>query len=322
MDGSSIKIKGDFMSKWLNNDKFEKFKNERLNDNERDDSVSFARKWRNPKMGTLSKPKEYILRLLPDPDGEFYTKIKYHMFQSGESWNFIMCPKTHDQDAYCPWCQITQLLYNGSTADKKKAKDYKRKEKFVGNIFIIKDPRDVDEQDDERKVKGKTFLYEFPAVVEQQIKKELVDSENGWGQAIFDPEEGYNMILRIGAKKADANKKVWPDYGQSTFAKRPTSIGETDEEVEEIMETVQSINEYIENSMWDTDKHEQVLKSEMLWEDVEDDFLRNMGKPTENVDEKEEIPKSPQKEEKKKEESIPTSDEISDDELLAELDNM
>ncbi len=264
------------MSKWVNTEKFEEFREERENDNSTEKQVSFARKWKNPQMGTINKPNEYHLRMLPDTDGNFYKKMMYHMFQSGESWYFIMCPKTHGMDNYCPWCAVTQLLYQGSTADKKKAGQLKRKEKFVGNTYIVKDPRDANEQDPEKHFTGNTYLYEFPGVVEGQIKKEITDTENGWGYVIFDPAEGHNMILRIGAKKPDANKKTWPDYTQSTFAKKPTALADTDEGIEEIMETVQSLTEYLDNSMKSTEEHEEILRSEMLWDDVEEEFERHM----------------------------------------------
>jgi hypothetical protein len=263
------------MSKWVNTEKFDDFREERENDKQKENPITFARKYPNPKMGDQNRPHEYHLRLLPDPDGNFYKKYFYHMFQSGESWHYIVCPKTHGMDNYCPWCAITQLLYQGSSADKKKASQYKRRDRYVGNVFVEKDPRDANENDPEKKFAGKTFLYEFPATVEGQIRKEITDTENGWGYVIFDPEEGHNLILRIGAKKPDPNGKVWPDYSQTTFAKRPSAIADSDTEIEEIMESVQSIDEYIENSMWEADAHENLLKSEMVWEDVEDDFCRH-----------------------------------------------
>jgi len=220
---------------------------------------------------------------LSDLKGNFYKKIYYHMFQSGETWNFIMCPKTKDFECYCPWCALTQLLYQGSDSDKKRAYLYKRKEKFVGNVFVVKDPRDVDESDPDRLLQGKTFLYEFPSVVEQLIKKEVTDVENGWGYKIFDPEDGHNLIISIGAKKPDKNKKVWPDYSLTTFSKRPSSIGE---DVDGIMETTQDITEYVENSMKTNEEHAEILKSEMVFDDVKDQFERFMpvGKDEENKD--------------------------------------
>ena len=73
------------MSKWVNTDKFEQFKNERANDtSDVKTDITYARKYPNPKMGTINKPKEYHIRLLPDLKGNFYKKMYYHMFQSGE----------------------------------------------------------------------------------------------------------------------------------------------------------------------------------------------------------------------------------------------
>lgn len=266
------------MSKWVNTEKFEQFKEERSNDNtEKKSEVTFARKWINPVMGSLGKPKEYHIRLLPDTKGNFYKKFHYHMFQSGESWKFILCPKTHNFDNYCPWCQLTQLLYQGSDADKARAQAYKRKDKFVGNIFVVKDPRDVDQQDSDKHFTGKTFLYEFPATIEQLIKKEITDTENGWGYKIFDPENGHNLIVSIGAKKPDKAGKVWPDYSLTTFAKKPSSIGD---DVDGIMETTQDIMEYVEASMKSPEEHAEILKAELVYDDVKDQFERHMLKGT------------------------------------------
>jgi hypothetical protein len=318
------------MSKWVNTEKFDEFREERAEDKTPESNQTFARKWRNPAMGTQAKPNEYQVRMLPDPEGNFYKKYFYHMFKSGESWSFIMCPKTNGMDEYCPWCAITQLLYQGSTADKKKAAQYKRKEKYVGNTYIVKDPRDANESDSEKHYTGKTFLYEFPAVVEGQIKKEITDTENGWGPVIFDPEEGHNLILRIGAKKADANGKSWPDYSQTTFTKKPSPITE-DGDIEEIMDTCQSISEYLEASAWTAERHEELLKSEMIWDDVEDEFLRHMKaaeaeeKVKEKAAPKKEATPDPDKEAHNEKKETPKKEEVedqTDQDLLAELENL
>ena len=215
-----------------------------------------------------------------------------------------MCPKTEDFECYCPWCSLTQTLYQGSDADKKRAYTYKRKEKFVGNIYVVKDPRDTDENDPDRYLSDKTFLYEFPAVIEQLIKKEITDVENGWGFKIFDPEDGHNLIISIGAKKADKNGKVWPDYSLTTFSKRPSSLGDN---VDEIMESTQDIAEYLSNSMKSNEEHAELLKSEMVFDDVKDQFQRFMpvggeiDKPKDTEAPKESAPSSSPSEEPEKE---------------------
>jgi hypothetical protein len=287
------------MSKWVNTEKFEQFQKERANDSTENTggNTVFARKWPNPVMGTQAKPKEYHTRLIPDLKGNFYKKFHYHMFQTGENWNFIMCPKTLDFETYCPWCHLTQVLYQGGESDKKRAYNYKRKDKFVGNVFIVKDPRDVDEQDPDKHFTGKTFLYEFPTTIEKLIKKEITDTENGWGFKIFDPEDGHNLIISIGAKAPDKSGKVWPDYSLTTFAKRPSSIGDN---IDEIMDSTQDIMEYIESSMKTPEEHATLLKSEMVYDDVADQFERFM-KPDKTEEKKVEESKAEKKQDKKTE---------------------
>lgn len=319
------------MSKWVNTEKFEQFKEERANDNtEKKSDVTFARKYPSPKMGTQSKPKEYHMRLIPDMKGNFYKKIFFHMFQSGENWNFIMCPKTEDLEHYCPWCQLTQILYQGGSADKNRAQNYKRKEKFVGNNYVVKDPRDVDEQDQAKWLVGKTFLYEFPATIEQLIKKEITDIENGWGFKIFDPEDGHNLIVSIGAKKPDKLGKVWPDYSLTTFAKKATPMCD---DIDAAMQTTQDIMEYVKNSLKTPEEHATILKSELVYDDVKDQFERFMGikattttKATSGAP-KTEAPKSEPKQETKKSapkaepKQEPESGDDDIDSLLADFDN-
>ena len=329
------------MSKWVNKEKFEDFKKEREQDKSDDKGgVDYARLYPNPKMGTLNNPKEYHVRLTPDPNGDFYKKYHYHMFQSGESWVFIMCPKTYDMNAYCPWCHANQILYKGSASDKKKAYQYKRKEKYVGNIYVVRDPRDADENDPDKKLTGKTFLYNFPQTIETLIRKEITDIENGWGYDIFDPENGYNLIISIGAKKPDKSGKVWPDYSLTAFAKRPSAIADTEEGIDTIMETTQDITEYINNSMFDAETHKKLLKAEMLYDDVEELFIRNFGEDKNNNNQTNSKPEESNntKNNDKFNESTgddvpinvesegsvddPSNSSMSDEDILNELDNM
>lgn len=305
------------MSKWINKEKFEKFKNERESDTVPEiGGNNFARKYPSPKMGTASKPNEYHVRLLPDTNGDFYKKMHFHMFRSGEKWNFILCPKTFSMDNYCPWCALTQILYQGSESDKKRAYNYKRKDKFVGNVFVVNDPRDAGINDEEKKLGGKTFLYEFPQTIETLIKKEITDTENGWGYDIFEPEKGYNFIISIGAKKPDKDGKVWPDYSLTTFAKRPSSIADTEGEVDEIMSSTQSLSDYLNKSSLTPEQHKELLMSEMVYEDVEDGFIRHMMKSSEVSEGKTEE----KKKEKKEKVSKPAApSDSSDEDLLNEL---
>jgi hypothetical protein len=167
---------------------------------------------------------------------------------------------------------------------------------------------------------GKTFLYEFPATIEQLIKKEITDIENGWGFKIFDPEDGHNLIVSIGAKKPDKVGKVWPDYSLTTFAKKATPMCE---DIQAAMESTQDIMEYVKNSLKTPEEHATILKS--------DQFERFMGikstttKASSGAPPKVEVPKvevpktSTKPKETPKEESKPQDDDI--DSLLADFDN-
>lgn len=250
-------------------------------------------------MGTQDTPKVYKVRLLPDKNQDFYAKYFYHFFQTEDNKTYyIKCPKTHGFDQFCPWCSVNQQLYKGTDSDRKRAYRYKRNERFVSNIYIIDDPRDADVNKEE-KVSGTVRLYEFPATVEGKIKNELTNDDEGFGPAIFDPEKGHDLQIKILAKKPDKNNKVWPDYSLTEFSRKPHPIADTEEEIKEIMDSVYDLSEYIEKMGLSWDAHEKLLKQELVWDDVEDAFIRNVGK-TESAS---------QPEEKQKEEDNSSSDD-------------
>ena len=264
------------MSKWINKELFDDFQKEKT---EEKDNEGFSRSnllWNTPEKGTVENPKVYEGRFVPDKNGQFYKRFYYHMWQSGdESWNFVLCPKTNDWKNYCPICSATQKLFKGDEADKKQAYQLKRKEKFVGNWFVVKDPRDADKEDGS-KVSGTLRLYEFPSKLEQKLKKEITDTKEGYGLEIFDPsEDGRNFVIRVLATKKDKFGKSWPDYSNSSFARSRCAIAETDKEIDSIMETTTDIEEYINNMSVANEKVVELLKNEFLWDLVMDEAVNN-----------------------------------------------
>lgn len=315
------------MSKWLKKDAYEMFAGQKAKEVEEQDNVGgFYKKWKNPQMGTTEKAKEYKIRLLPDVNSGFYKDYLYHGFTSGETFKYLLCEKTYGMDKFCPWCEVTKILYQGNESDKRKAGEYKRKQRFVSNIFISEDPRDAEVKDDAYKVNGTVRLYEFPSTVESKIKNEITDTEQGYGMEIFDPENGYDFILKIKAKPKDKSGKEWPDYGDSMFARKASPIANTDEEIEKLMESRYDLDEYIKGLRVPVEEHEKLLKAEMLWDDIGHTFEKFWkGTETKAVDPvaamSEEKPKAsaPVKEEK----PVVTSQESDDtDKLLAELQDM
>lgn len=276
------------MSKWVNNEKFEKFKNQKKEEKSKPDQKSgggFFKIWRNPQKGTQDKPKTYKVRLLPDKNGDFYFKYFYHFFQTEDEKTYsILCEKTHGMDHFCPWCSVNQQLWKGNSSDKKLAYRYKRNERFVANVYIVDDPRDADAEKD-NKVAGSVRLYEFPAAVEGKIANELTNDDEGFGPSIFDPERGHDLHIKVAAKKPDKNKVVWPDYSLTEFSRKPYAIG-TEDEIKEIMDSVYDLTDYINKKGISWEDHEKILKQELVWDYVEDTFIKNVGKSSVKSQEK------------------------------------
>jgi len=268
------------MSKWINKEKFKQFQKGKAEEKDEKKSGGINRSelvWKTPEKGTDSRPKVYEGRFLPDKDGEFYKKYYYHMFKAGEKWSFSLCPKTFDFDNFCPLCAATSKLYTGSANDKSQAGQIRRKEKFVGNFYIVDDPRD-NEAEEGKEVNGTVKLYEFPGKVEMKLKEEITDTRNGLGVDIFDPgDDGYNFILKVLSTKKDARGNVWPDYSQSMFARRSEALG-TEGEIDKIMDSTHNLKEYVDNMKRDEEDVIDVLKSEMLYDIIEDDIKRNTAK--------------------------------------------
>lgn len=314
------------MSKWINTDAFEKFQGQKKEEveNQPEKGSGLRRSdfvWQTPEKGTSDRPKIYVGRFLQDKKGVPYKKYFYHMFKSGEKWTFIVCPKTDDFQNYCPWCSVTSKLYNGTATDKKAAFQYKRKEKFVGNFYIVEDPRDNDREEDE-KIGKKVKLYEFPSKVETLLREEIVDIKHGLGNSIFDPSDGgYDFILKVSSTKRDRNGNIWPDYAASTFARRSYELG-SDSEIKEIMEQTFDLDEYIENQKRDNNFILQSLKDERVFDYIEDEWERYMTPSSNNINDDDDVtshiaPVTDSEPEKKVDD-----DDISDDELLKELDKM
>jgi hypothetical protein len=334
---------------WIDKDAFKKFQQEKKEEKAQKQNFGIRRSdvvWNTPEKGTETVAKEYVLRFLPDKNNIFYKLYYYHMYRVGEKWFFDLCPKTFDFEDYCPECSVTQKLWMGTANDKKAANNYKRKRKYVGNAYIVKDPRD-EGLEEEDQAAGKVKLYEFPNKVEMKLKEELTDTEEGLGPKIFDPDEGgHNFILKVLSTKPTNEGDTWPDYAQSIFSRRSSAIG-TKDEIDKIMDERHDIDEYIKSLKKSDDEIEKALKDEMVLPLIEDEWKKikekndshksngvvaEAAQHMENKEhENEEKQHLENKEKKKNEEDLPWNDEKeekkddldqSDADLLAELEDL
>lgn len=264
------------MSKWIKKDAFKQFREEKKHEEqERRENNAYrdlSLLWPTPKPGGTDTPKVYEGRLLPDPTGEFYMRYYYHFFKSSddEKWEYGVCAKTFDWKAYCPLCAANHLLYKQGS--KSEAYAYKRKERFITNWHVLKDPRDEERK---KSLLNTTLLYEFPSKVEQKVKKEIIDRENGYGLDIFDPgKNGRDFILNVLSTKRDNNGKSWPDYSTSEFSRKQSALG-TDKEIEAIMKNTKDLKAYIKSQAFTTDKLIEILKDQGIYDLVEEELHNN-----------------------------------------------
>lgn len=287
------------MSKWINKDLFKEFAEEKKNETQpTSGGPLFEKKWKALEKGPSSDPKTYEVRFLPDVKNGFYKKIHYHMWKVGEKYVYYVCPKTDDFNNPCPICSAVNKLFAGSEDDKKIARNMKRKEKYVSNVFVAYDPRDAGKDaSDESKSEGKILLYEFPSKIEQKLAEEIKDSKNGLGHSIFDPSsEGYNFIIKVGTQSGGGeNKQSFPEYSMSTFARRPNAIADSEEEIDRLMGERTSLDDYISKGKKPMKDLIEAVKTEMLWELIERDFSRYLDEEPKKEVEKTKV------EEKKKE---------------------
>ena len=302
------------MSKWINKELFNEFQKEKIEEKDSGGGNRSALLWPTPEKGSIENPKVYEGRFVPDPKGKFYKRFYYHMWQAGdESWIFVLCPKSHDFKNYCPFCSVTSKLYAGGTKqDKAQGYSLKRKEKFVGNWFVVKDPRDADKEK-ESKMSGTLKLYEFPGKLEQKLKKEITDTEEGYGLSIFDPsEEGRNFIIRVLSTKKDDRGKQWPDYSNSDFSRSMSAIADSDEAIQAVMDKTVDLEGYISEMEVSNSKMVEILKNEFLWDMVADEAIKQGFEDDGSTPSKSKDPekdKDPEKEKDKDPEDLPPWDE-------------
>jgi hypothetical protein len=250
-------------------------------------------------------------------------------------WQFVFCPKSWGLEEYCPFCSAVAILYKGNASDRKTASNYRKKSKHAGNFYVIKDPRDNEAESEEDKNEGKVLLYEFPDKVETKVKKAMNDKEFGAGLSMFDPSpDGSDFLIDVGATKPiqeeGPNKgKIFPDYSDSKFVKTGKPLG-TDKQIEEIMSKRHDLTEYMKSMERTKESLIELVKTEMLYDLIEHevDGGESKSRLQEEIKNKfentpmDDVPWVTEEKEAEQPEVSEKQEEITDDELLAELNNL
>lgn len=290
------------------------------------------------------------MRLLPpkpvleDKDVDFYKTFYFHSYRTAknkEKWNFFVCPKNLSWDHPCHFCDYVADVYQsfGSNAD---YKNYKRKKSFVYNAYLIS-YKNEKMSDDSTHVKewekciGQVRVIYFPYTVKNIISDELTDT----GSSIFDPYEGYDLIIKVVSKTEKGN--TYSDYSLTKFGKDKYPIMKVKKDIDKLLENTFDISAVIETrviaeaEMVKKAKMEGVIITEVSLDSVneqthemEEDIPIGEPDPVEEEAEPEKPIKEPleesepeESEEPVEEESKPKEDDSEDvDDIINKLNSM
>lgn len=179
------------------------------------------------------------LRFLPAPsqdgeDGLPWVRTFSHGFQGPGGWLIELCPTT--LEGKCPVCEANGLLWNsGIEANKKIARDRKRKLSYTTNIFVISDPAKPEAE-------GKVKLFRFGKKIFDKVYEKMHPDEAFADEVAFNPFdlwEGANFKLKI--RKVEGYR----NYDKSEFVPQ-SSIADNDEKIEQLWKTELGLKEFLD----------------------------------------------------------------------------
>ena len=188
-----------------------------------------------------------LIRFLPSPKGESLPFAKYytHNFKgpSGKYYSEKCLTTLKKKD---PVVDFNSQLWNtGLESDKAKAREMKRKEVYIFNILVLKDPQNPENE-------GKNFLFRTgpkiynmieDAISPPVVENEFVEEDDSSSQECFSPYdfwEGANFALKV--KKV----KGYNNYDDSKFLKPSPVFGGDEDRISALWSKQYSLNEFLD----------------------------------------------------------------------------
>jgi len=176
-----------------------------------------------------------VIRFLPAAEGEDLPWVKYwdHGFKGPTGQWYIENSLTSiGQDD--PVGEMNSVLWNsGVEADKKIARERKRRLHYVSNIMVVEDPSNPANN-------GKVFLFKFGKKIFDKLM-DVMQPEFADEQPVnpYDFWEGANFKLKI------RNVEGYRNYDKSEFA-APSALSSDDEELEGIYNRLYKLQEFLD----------------------------------------------------------------------------
>jgi hypothetical protein len=190
----------------------------------------------------------YIIRFLPDLEGNPFVKVYSHQFKYQidglTKWYIKPCANTFGYDRECPVCKKNMEYYKSSfKSDQELSKQRGRKLKYVANILVIKDPTTEENN-------GKVMIFEFGQKIYEKIARHMfptpADQEDPDFVAFipFDLYEGADFKLKV-KQQGD-----FPNYDESLFS--PVKPLGDDKRIEAVMKQTYLLSEFLDESKFPT----------------------------------------------------------------------
>ena len=242
-----------------------------------------------------------VIRFLPSPNGEDFPFVR--MFTHGfkgptGAWYIENSLTTLEKDD--PVSDFNTKLWNSTTdddsAERKQARDQKRKLNYISNIYVVEDPGN-------RETEGKVFLYKYGKKIFDKLN-ELMNPSFEDEEPIdpFDLWKGANFKLRI------TKEKGFRSYDKSKF-EEPSALSSDDDELERIYNQEYSLQDEVDPKNFKSYEELQTKLNKVLGIEA-GSSIKEAVRET-----REEIKETPQPEHKEsKLPSVDTSEDDDDDE--------
>ncbi len=242
------------------------------------------------------------IRFMPTPPGEKSPFVQYyeHYFKgpSGKVYSELSLTTIGQKD---PVGEANSKLWNsGYEADKDEARRRGRRQKFVANILVVRDPAQPEKE-------GKVYKFRFGKKIMDKIKKSMSPDE-GYEDEKINPFD----LLATGANFRLVQKKVagYPNYDDSQFGPKGALYGGDRDKMRRVFDgqELKSLAEQIDPSKF---KSYEDLKKRFL--EVMDESAEETTSRAEDLPTREERRPEPKREEPRREEPAPKADTPSDE---------
>ncbi len=215
-------------------------------------ATSDDRYWR-PKLDDAGTGYAVIRFLPPSPGEELpYVTIYQYSVKGPGGWYIEKSLQTIGKED--PMNEYSRTLWANkdsmSEVEKQYARNFNRRQTFVSNILVVKDPATPENE-------GKVFLFGYGAQIMEKIKaKESPEFEDDTPYNPFDFWEGAPLKLKI-RQKGEGNKK-FPNYELSEFDNQSALFDGDEEKLDAIWKQQHKLQSLIAPSEFKT--YEQLLQ--------------------------------------------------------------